>query len=146
MLNSGIYQIINLITNKSYIGSTKDFKNREWQHFNMLERNKHSSKKLQRSYNKHGKNNFKFEVIARCPTEYLIKLEQYFLDTLKPYYNIYLIAANYEHQRGNQNLSKSISERHLFEKENKINNKRYKLDIDIVREIKKYIAYNWTMV
>ena len=44
MLNSGIYQIINIKTNKIYIGSTKDFKNREWQHFNMLERNKHSSK------------------------------------------------------------------------------------------------------
>lgn len=146
MLNSGIYQIINLVTNKSYIGSTKDFKGREWQHFNMLERNKHSSKKLQRSYNKHGKNNFKFEIIAKCPIEYLIKLEQYFLNTLKPQYNIYLTASNYEHQRGNQNLSKSISERHLFEKENKIKNKRYKLDIDTVKEIKKYIAYNWTMI
>ena len=99
MLNSGIYQIINTATNKIYIGSTKDFKSREWQHFNMLERNKHSSQKLQKSYNKHGKNNFKFEVIATCPIEYLIKLEQHFLDTLNPQYNICLIAANYKHQR-----------------------------------------------
>ena len=86
--NSGIYKITNTVNNKIYIGSALNFKQRFYVHKSSLKRNKHHSKYLQRSYNKYGIENFKFEVIAICPPEYLIKLEQWFLDNLKPEYNI----------------------------------------------------------
>ena len=37
---------------------------------------------------KYGLDCFKFEILAHCPREYLIKLEQWFLDNLKPSLNI----------------------------------------------------------
>ncbi len=141
---SGIYKITNLVNNKFYIGSSCNLKNREWQHFNQLKRNKHSSSKLQNSYNKHGKNNFKFEIIAICPDIYLVKLEQWFLDNLKPHYNICKKAGKYIKTEGFENLSESISKKHKEDKENRIKNGRYKLNKDQVIEIKKLIAYNKT--
>ncbi|CAL1777244.1 putative I-TevI-like homing endonuclease GIY-YIG family protein [Acinetobacter phage vB_AbaM_PhT2] len=54
-MDSGIYKIENIITNKCYVGSTKCFKSRWKRHFHDLENGTHSSIKLQRSYNKYGK-------------------------------------------------------------------------------------------
>ena len=141
---SGIYKITNKVNGKFYIGSSCNLQKREWQHFNQLKRNKHSSNKLQNSYNKYGKNNFKFEIIAICPDIYLVKLEQWFLDNLKPQYNICKKAGKYIKTEGFENLSKSISKKHKEDKENRISNGRYKLNKDQVIEIKKLIAYNKT--
>lgn len=95
-MNSGIYQIRNIINNKLYIGSSSNFLRRQATHFKSLAANKHHSKYLQRSYNKYGKSNFKFEIIAKSPREkhYLLKLEQFFLDKLKPTYNMTLTAGS----------------------------------------------------
>lgn len=143
-METGIYKITNIINNKFYIGSSHNLKSRKWQHFNCLKRNKHHCIKLQRSYNKYGKDNFIFEIIAKCPKEYLIKLEQFFLDTLKPILNSYLSASNYERTFNTESLSKSISKKHKEDKENRVKNGRYKLNKDQVVEIKKLIAYNKT--
>lgn len=88
-MDSGIYKITNLINNKIYIGSTVNLKNREYVHFYELKNNKHINPHLQHSFNKYGIDNFKFEILATCPKEYLIKLEQWFLDTQNPELNIY---------------------------------------------------------
>lgn len=64
-INSGIYMILNIITNKCYVGSTKFFKTRRYQHFNELRKNKHYNEYLQRSWNKHREENFKFIVLER---------------------------------------------------------------------------------
>ena len=50
---SGIYEIRNRLTNKSYIGSAKEFKNRWQGHNNSLKNNVHQNKYLQHSFNKH---------------------------------------------------------------------------------------------
>lgn len=92
MQKSGIYKIQNLTTGKFYIGSTKNFRERKYRHFRHLSLNKHHSLYLQNSYNKYGKDSFVFEVLAHCPPEYLIKLEQWFLDNLKPEYNVSVTA------------------------------------------------------
>lgn len=91
-LISGIYQIKNTINNKIYIGSAKNIRIRKNKHFSDLLKNKHHCIKLQNSFNKHGVNNFEFSLLANCPEEYLIKLEQWFLDNLQPEYNIYKTA------------------------------------------------------
>lgn len=86
-MKSGIYQIRNLQTGCIYVGSASSFKKRWSVHKGALKNNKHHSKYLQYSWNKHGEENFLFEILATCPKEYLVKLEQWFLDTLKPRYN-----------------------------------------------------------
>lgn len=94
MIKSGIYKIINLINNKIYIGSAVNLDNRKNVHFTILKKNKHHNIKLQRSFNKYEKENFKFEILEYCEKENLIKREQYYIDNLTPYYNIAKIAGS----------------------------------------------------
>lgn len=89
---SGIYKITCLSNNKTYIGSSKNCNVRYNQHTYKLNKGKHKNQHLQNAWNKYGKENFVFEILATCPPEYLIKLEQWFLDSLKPEYNICKIA------------------------------------------------------
>jgi hypothetical protein len=90
-MNLGIYRIKNIKNGKFYIGSTNNLIRRNKEHFSLLKRNKNHCKILQRAYNKYGEEAFTFEVLAYCPKEYLFKLEQWFVDTLKPQYNSCLI-------------------------------------------------------
>lgn len=93
-MNSGIYEIRNIINNKTYIGSSKNLNHRRSTHFYDLRNNKHKNPHLQKSFNKHGENNFIFSILKECKLEDLISQEQYFLDILKPEYNILKIAGS----------------------------------------------------
>lgn len=66
------------------LGQQKIFKNAGKKHFNDLEKQQHSSIKLQRSYNKHGRNAFVCEIIEEIPYEKnkILEREQYWIDTL----------------------------------------------------------------
>lgn len=88
-MKTGIYQIINLLNNDIYIGSAARSLYSRWrQHKSDLKLNKHRNIHLQRAYNKYGKDNFIFEVIEYCESEKCIEREQYYMDLLKPRYNI----------------------------------------------------------
>lgn len=75
-----IYKITNLVNNKIYIGSTSNYKERKYEHTSKLKRNIHINCHLQRSYNKHGKDNFKFEILEECKVEELLLKEKYYSD------------------------------------------------------------------
>lgn len=97
MKGGGIYKIVNLINNKIYIGSAVKFYNRFHIHKHHLKIGKHHSLYLQRAYNKYGENAFEFhilEVIENPTKEKLIEREQFYLDSLKPDYNIAVIAGS----------------------------------------------------
>lgn len=79
-MNSGIYKITNLQTNKYYVGSTKDFKIRKQCHFSRLKNNSHTNKHLQNAYNKYGIDNFKFEIVEYVKEELLLDIEQSYID------------------------------------------------------------------
>lgn len=80
-LNSGVYIIS--YKNKNYVGSSVNLKKRLREHFFCLNKNIHSNKRLQNIYNKYGKEVFNVNIVAYCPPEYCIKLEQWFLDNIK---------------------------------------------------------------
>lgn len=92
MLNSGVYGIFSKIDDRVYIGSTINFNRREIDHFNKLKLNIHRNKFLQNFVNKYGIENVEFRILAKCPSEYCIKLEQFFLDNFNNKFNIRLIA------------------------------------------------------
>lgn len=93
--NCGVYKITSLINDKIYVGSTSSsFYKRKYGHFYDLRKNIHCNSKLQRAYNKYGKENFKFEILSKCPPEYSLKLEQWFLDNLNPELNILKVAGS----------------------------------------------------
>ena len=50
--------------------------------------------KLQRHYNKYGKEDLKYEIILCCDKDDLIRTEQYFIDMYKPYFNLCFVAGS----------------------------------------------------
>lgn len=91
-----IYRITSAIhPDRIYIGSTSDFTDRVRKHKSHLKHKTHHNIKLQSHVNKYGIDDFTFEiveVIQFTTLENLIEREQYYIDTLKPYLNINLIA------------------------------------------------------
>lgn len=85
---SGIYQIQSRVKpERIYIGSSKSIYFRWETHLRTLARNKHHSRKLQRHYDKYGKEDLVFSILLGCPKEDLINTEQYFLDSRNVYFN-----------------------------------------------------------
>jgi len=79
-MNIGIYKIQNITDNKVYIGSSVDIKSRQYKHFWMLTLGSHYNSHLQSSYNKFGKDSFIFEILELCNPEYLVSLENKYID------------------------------------------------------------------
>lgn len=91
--SSGIYLIQNIENGKCYVGSSYNIRKRLFWHFNRLDSGGHPNNKLQNSYNKYGRDKFRFIPILNCPTEYNHILEQWVKD--KSEYNCgYNIAIN----------------------------------------------------
>jgi group I intron endonuclease len=84
---SGIYEIVNTLNGKRYVGSAVDFRLRWNGHRMHLRRGSHHSRHLQVSWAKHGEAAFEFRVIRECERADLIAVEQAAIDSLKPEYN-----------------------------------------------------------
>lgn len=86
-----IYKIVNKKDErKIYVGSaSRGLAQRRSMHLYHLRRGTHHSPILQQSFNKHGEKSFIFGIIEYVDNQNnIIKREQYWLDRLKPYYNI----------------------------------------------------------
>lgn len=82
-MGCGIYKIENIINGKIYVGSSVNLESREYKHFWMLARNGHDNEYLQHSYNKYGKDSFKFDIIEECDETLLIEKENYYINIYK---------------------------------------------------------------
>lgn len=85
---TGIYEIVNKINGHRYIGSAVSIRVRWGTHLCVLRSNNHHSKYLQNAWNKYGEDNFDFNVIEICDKDSLLNREQYYMDIVKPEYNI----------------------------------------------------------
>jgi group I intron endonuclease len=88
---SGVYEIINEINGKFYVGSSIDIDNRWAAHRNSFKKPKPPTESLLfYAVQKYGIENFTFIVLEECEPikETLLEREQHYLDTLKPAYNI----------------------------------------------------------
>lgn len=113
-----IYKITNTVTNKIYVGSTKDFKTREKRHLATLRNGTHHCIYLQRSFNKHG-NVFEVSVIKELSEdESLFEFEQHYIDTLNPEYNIGSVG-------GGDNLTNNPNREAIIDKITDSTNNRY---------------------
>ena len=81
MLNvvCGIYEILNTINNKKYIGQSKDIHTRWTIHRYELRKNNHHNEYLQRAWNKYGENAFQFNILEICPQNMLDDRECYYI-------------------------------------------------------------------
>lgn len=88
---SGIYCIINIQNGKRYIGSSNNIRTRLYKHRALLRSNKHENLHLQHSWNKYKEDKFDYYILEPCNIEQLLEREQYYIDNMKPEYNINLI-------------------------------------------------------
>jgi group I intron endonuclease len=93
-LVSGIYEIVNTLNGKQYIGSAVNFAQRWHKHRSALRDGKHRNIKLQRSWDKYGEVVFEFRKLIICEPSNLLFYEQRFLDALKPEFNIFMTAGS----------------------------------------------------
>lgn len=89
----GIYRWVNLVNNKSYVGSSVNLERRMREYFNIsfLETQiKTSNSYIYRSLLKYGYSNFSLDILEYCDPDkkQLINREQYYLDKLEPDYNL----------------------------------------------------------
>ena len=91
---SGIYKIENIITGDFYIGQSYNMYIRKYRHLSELSRNIHKNKFLQNSYNKYGKKSFKIVPIIYCENWELNKYEQFFINNIKPQFNMVLVVTD----------------------------------------------------
>ena len=84
----GIYMIVNLLNNHKYIGSSVNIKRRLEVHRSNLRHNHHDNPHLQNAWNKYGEDNFVFNILERCSKDERFEREQYYVNSIKPEYNI----------------------------------------------------------
>lgn len=92
--NPCVYAIYNIKSHKIYIGHTVNYKRRIALHKSYLRKNKHHSQYFQRSFNKHGEENFICFQIEEC--EDLCKNELFWINYFDSYYNGYNCSLNTE--------------------------------------------------
>ena len=103
---SAVYQIKNMITGDFYIGSSKDVK-RRWKEHKCPSVWKHRyNSKLYQDMQKYGLENFKFMIIAPAYPGHLRRMEQEFIEILKPTYNN-IYAKGWNKERYKKAISKA---------------------------------------
>ena len=155
--DAGVYQIVNTVNNKRYIGSASNLNKRERAHFNSLARGGHHNRHLQHAYTKYGAHAFRFEVLFYVNKGWLERIEQLCLDTMRPEYNIAPTANNmlgYRHtykskekmRRSHIGIGAGIGYRHSEATKQKIGRgnlgkRRSRETIERIRQVKT--GFSW---
>ncbi len=108
-MNTGIYKITNNQTGSVYVGSSENLNKRIPKHFYELRKGKHVNNKLQKDFNIFGEENFIVSIILYCEKSELIEYEQFFVNTLDPFYNIWKEDVNSKKGVLGQKYKNSIS-------------------------------------
>lgn len=85
---SGVYQWINNTNGNSYIGSSINLNKRLLEYFNTRYLLRKNYMTICKALVKYGYSEFTLVIIEYCEPENCIEREQYYIDTLKPEYNI----------------------------------------------------------
>lgn len=91
---TGVYQIVNLVNGKCYVGSSVQIESRIFKHLAFLRRGNHPNAHLQAAFSKYGEQAFDYKLLEVCRKDVLLGREQFYLDALSPEYNICKIAGN----------------------------------------------------
>lgn len=90
---SGVYRWVNKKNGKTYVGSSINLSVRLYTYYSLGSLAK-SNRPVDRALLKYGFSNFSLEILEYCETDNLLKREQYYMDNLKPNYNIVTTAGS----------------------------------------------------
>lgn len=94
---AGVYRWVNKLNGKTYIGSSTNLRRRLIQYYTLRDILRNLTIGRSRILNvilSDGYSNLQFEILEYCSPEDVIKREQYYIDLLKPEYNINLVAGS----------------------------------------------------
>jgi len=108
---AGIYLWINSKTGASYVGSSINLGRRlkEYYKYDLLA-NKRPSSLIHRALLKYGYSNFRLEILEYCNKQDTFTREQYYLDLLKPKYNIQKLAGKYPDYKHPDEVKQTMSD------------------------------------
>lgn len=111
-MSIGVYIITNTISGDFYIGSSAvSISGRFKSHTKRLSSGKHENPRLQNAWNKYGELAFKFEILEETIKEEVLNREQFFINTLKPQYNICKIAGNCSGRKFSEETKRKLSDK-----------------------------------
>lgn len=125
----GIYKITNITNGKKYIGSAVNIGYRFKTHKQLLKNNKHFNTHLQSSYNKHGVESFKYEIIELVGKEILLEKETFWISYLNTNdrnygYNKRLIVSSNLGIKLSEETRRKLSESHIGHKRSEETHKK----------------------
>ena len=94
---TGIYLWTHKESGKQYIGSSLNITQRLVKYYSrscLIRETKRNNSAIYRAILKYGISEFRFEILEHCEAEYLLEREQFYIDKLKPEYNILKFAGN----------------------------------------------------
>lgn len=98
-MTRGIYRIYCKSEDKSYIGKSINIEERWKNHLNGLKKGKHHNKKLQKVFNKYGKDDFEFSILKEIDDYYEIAYyESYYAEKFNAFNKGYNIAKLFNSQ------------------------------------------------
>lgn len=124
----GIYRLNNIITGKSYIGSSIDLSRRFSNYYSIVyikNSLKNSSSIIYNSLLKNGYANFSLDILEYCKPDELYSREQYYMNILKPEYNILKRAGSmlgFKHSEATKAKMRNskLGKKHTYETRQKI--------------------------
>jgi len=110
---SGIYRLNNLITGKSYVGSSVNLAGKFSIYYSkkaMLSKLSTSTSIIYNAILKHDYANFSLDILEYCDINIVIEREQYYMDLLKPEYNILKLAGSRLGKKQSEEVKQLISD------------------------------------
>jgi group I intron endonuclease len=83
----GVYRLTNITNKKTYVGSAIDLRTRFYVYYS-TSRLTSSKMAIYKAIQKYGYSNFTLDILEYCDPKDVLVREQYYLDSLKPEYNI----------------------------------------------------------
>jgi len=123
---SGVYLWTNKINGKRYVGSSVNMARRFRDYYNNSFLTQIKNKMtINKALLKYGYSSFKLEILEYCDSDNVISREQYYLDLLKPEYNILKMAGScYGHRHTEETLAKFRARKLSEETKGKISEAR----------------------
>ena len=135
---SGVYRIINMENNKTYVGSSINLYARFHVYFNIKKISEGGNRNLLicKALVKYGYSRFSLQILEYCEKENVLAREQYYLDLLQPEYNIQKIAGSPQGYKHTEASRKKMRGKRVYSLEHTDKLRERALLLNAVRRIK----------